>query len=105
MNYNIDPQAKCLGLVSGLIESRGYNKEAPSPLATPPIQSGPEFTVFIVKFSYILGNYKALVSSSLPDGRYYEVTYNAKMGEHYIDTYVKTDNVAVVDVQLKAPLN
>jgi hypothetical protein len=51
--------------------------------------------VYIVWFCFTLGNYKALVSTSLPDGRYYEVTYNANKGEMYIDTYVKVDNVQI----------
>lgn len=68
------------------------------------VQEHPTFSldeVYIVSFTYILGNWKALVSTSLPDGRYYEVTYKP---EHdgsdgpacaYIDTYIKTHNVEV----------
>jgi len=105
VRYDIDAQARCLGLVSGIIETRGFNTEDPHELAFDPIQPGPEFQVFIVSFSYILGNYKALISSTLPDSRYYEVTYNKAKDEHYIDVYVKAENVAVSDGALKAPLN
>lgn len=49
--------------------------------------------VYIVWFCFILGGWKALVSTSLPDGRYYEVTYNRPKNEVYLDCYVKVDNV------------
>lgn len=51
--------------------------------------------VYIVWFAFTLGNWKALCSTSLPDGRYYEVTYSDTKGEAYIDTYLKTHNIAV----------
>lgn len=57
--------------------------------------------VYIVWFAYVLGGWKALCSTSIPDGRYYEVTYNATKGEAYVDTYKKTHNVAVQVI--KAP--
>lgn len=102
----MDNQAKVLGLVSGLIESRGFNREEePHRLAFDPIEPGPDFRVFIVSFTFILGGYKAMVSSSLPDSRYYEVTYNAQKGEHYIDVYVKAENIKLPDTHIHAPLN
>lgn len=48
--------------------------------------------VYIVWFSYILGGWKALLSTVHPDGKYYEVTYNRVKHEVYVDTYVKTSN-------------
>lgn len=106
MSYDIKNQAKVLGLVSGLIQSRGFNRETePHELAFEPIKPGPEFEVFIVSFTFILGGYKAMISSTLPDSRYYEVTYNAAKKEHYIDVYVKAENVKVGDGELHAPLN
>lgn len=50
---------------------------------------------YVVWFCFILGGWKALVSSTEPDGRYYEVTFNKDTGKAYLDTYVKTHNVAV----------
>lgn len=52
------------------------------------------FSVYVVWFTYILGNWKAMVSSSLPDGRYYEVTFNDRTNEVYVDTYVKIQNTS-----------
>ena len=51
--------------------------------------------VYIVWFAYTLGYWKALCSTSLPDGRYYEVTFNKDKSEAYVDTYKKTHNIAV----------
>lgn len=45
--------------------------------------------VYVTWFGFILGNMKSLVSTSLPDGKYYEVTYNNEKKEIYIDCYVK----------------
>lgn len=53
--------------------------------------------VYIVWFSFTLGNCKALCSTSAPDGRYYEVTYNKAKSEAYVDTYMKTHNI-VIDI-------
>ena len=53
---------------------------------------------YVVWFCFILGGWKALVSSTNPDGRYYEVTYNRTKGETYIDTYEKIENVEIKDV-------
>lgn len=53
--------------------------------------------VYVVWFSKVLQNWKALVSTTLPDGMYYEVTYNGDKKETYIDAYKKFDNVAVPD--------
>lgn len=53
----------------------------------------PEETAFyVVWFCFILGGWKALVSSTNPDGRYYEVTYDKDKGVAYVDTYLKTHN-------------
>lgn len=50
------------------------------------------FDVFIVWQCYILGNAKWLVSTSLPDGMYYEVTFNKEKNEFYLDAYKKFEN-------------
>jgi len=51
--------------------------------------------VYVVWFAYVLGYWKALCSTSLPDGRYYEVTFNKEKGVAYVDTYRKTHNIEV----------
>jgi Family of unknown function (DUF6275) len=57
---------------------------------------GPD-EVYVVWFAKTLQNWKALVSTTLPDGMYYEVTYNGDLGQTYIDAYKKFDNVCISD--------
>lgn len=45
--------------------------------------------VYVVTYAYVLGGQKAMLSTTLPDGKYYEVTYNASKEEIYVDQYVK----------------
>lgn len=54
--------------------------------------------VYVVWFAYVLGAWKALCSTTLPDGRYYEVTYSKDRGVAFIDTYRKTHNVEIAVV-------
>lgn len=57
-------------------------------------KSDPEadFGVFMVWKCKILQNWKYLISSTLPDGMYYELTYNGDRAEWYLDAYKKFDN-------------
>ena len=48
--------------------------------------------VYIVWFCKALQNWKALLSTTLPDGMYYEVTYNGDKKEVYLDAYKKFEN-------------
>jgi hypothetical protein len=51
--------------------------------------------VYMVWYSKTLQNSKALLSTPLPDGMYYEVTYNGDKSEIYFDAYKKFDNIRV----------
>ena len=53
--------------------------------------------VFVVWFSKTLQNWKALVSTTVPDGMYYEVTYDGDKKRAYIDAYKKWENVVIHD--------
>jgi len=56
----------------------------------------PDFSiddVYVVWFAYTLGSWKALCSTSVADGRYYEVTYSREKEKGFVDTYRKTHNV------------
>lgn len=53
--------------------------------------------VYVVWFSKTLQNWKALVSTMLSDGMYYEVTHNGDKKETYIDAYKKWENVCIPD--------
>lgn len=52
-----------------------------------------EDNVYIVWFSKTLQNFKALASTTISDGMYYEITYNGDKGELYLDAYKKWKNI------------
>ena len=52
----------------------------------------PNFEVFMVWKSKVLQNWKYLISSTLFDGMYYELTYNGDKNEWYLDAYKKCEN-------------
>jgi hypothetical protein len=56
-----------------------------------------ENEVFIVWFSKTLQNWKALVSTTISDGMYYEITYNGDKKEVYLDAYKKWENKCIRD--------
>lgn len=56
-----------------------------------------ENDVYIVWFSKTLQNWKALVSTTVSDGMYYEVTYNGDKKETYLDAYKKWENKCIPD--------
>lgn len=56
-----------------------------------------ESEVFVVWFSKTLQNWKALISTTISDGMYYEVTHNGDKKETYLDAYKKWENVCVND--------
>ncbi|BAK46150.1 hypothetical protein CXIVA_01830 [Clostridium sp. SY8519] len=53
--------------------------------------------VYVVWFCKTLQNWKALLSTDLPDGMYFEVTYNGDKKEAYLDAYKKIRNVKISD--------
>lgn len=55
----------------------------------------PEFEVFVVWSCKTLQNNKALLSTTLFDGMYYELTYNGDKKELYFDAYKKFENKAI----------
>lgn len=61
--------------------------------------------VFIVWFCKTLQNWKALISTTLPDGMYYEVTYNGNNKEIYLDAYKKFENRKIDDLKVERLAN
>lgn len=57
----------------------------------------PEFDVFTVWKAKTLQNFKFLISSTLHDGMYYEMTYNGDKQEWYLDAYKKFENRCIPD--------
>lgn len=63
-----------------------------------------EKDVYIVWFSKTLQNWKALLSTDLHDGLYYEVTYNGDKHSAYVDTYKKQSNDVVFNSDIARDL-
>lgn len=55
----------------------------------------PEFDVFVVWQCKTLQNNKALLSTTLFNGKYYECTYNGDKKELYFDAYKKFENKCI----------
>ena len=55
----------------------------------------PKFEVFVVWSCKTLQNNKALLSTTLFDGMYYELTYNGDKKEIYFDAYKKFENKCI----------
>lgn len=55
----------------------------------------PNFKVFVIWCCKTLQNHKALLSTTLSDGMYYELTYNGDKKELYLDAYKKFENKCI----------
>lgn len=55
----------------------------------------PKYDIFIVWKCKALQNWKYLISTTIADGMYYELTYNGDKKEWYLDAYKKWQNVVV----------
>lgn len=51
--------------------------------------------IYIVWFAKTLQNWKALASTNVSDGMYYEITHNGDKDETYVDVYKKWENFTV----------
>lgn len=53
--------------------------------------------VYVVSFSYVLRVWKAFISTTLPDGMYYEVIHNSTKKETYLCSYKQWEHVTIPD--------
>ncbi len=51
--------------------------------------------VYVVWYAKTLQNHKALLSTDVSDGMYYELTYNGDKSELYLDAYKKWENKCI----------
>lgn len=51
--------------------------------------------VYVVWMCKALNNSKALLSTNVSDGMYYELTYNGEKDEIYLDAYKKWENKVI----------
>ena len=80
-------------LMAKLAAAKNYNAHQPQRGHNPvtPDDLG------VVWFSKTIRNWKALVTSMVADGMYYEVTHNGAKNETYVDAYVKVGHENVPD--------
>ena len=64
-----------------------------------------KFDVFIVWKVKALQNWKWLLSTTLFDGMYYELTYNGDKNEFYLDAYKKFENLTVTVEAIKEAMD
>ena len=57
-----------------------------------------EKDIYVVWHCKTLQNSKALLSTSVPDGRYFECTYNGDKKELYLDAYKKEQNICYKNI-------
>ena len=69
-----------------------FNSQADSADKNGRITADEVYVVWLVK---ALQNNKALLSTTVPDGMYYEFTWNGDKNEGYLDAYKKWKNVLV----------
>jgi hypothetical protein len=79
---------KCKELVAQYTNEHTDISDGPSRLINPE-------DVYVVWYAKTLQNAKALLSTPLPDGMYYEVTLNGDKNEIYFDAYKKFHNMKV----------
>ena len=63
----------------------------------------PNIEIYTVWKCKILQNWKFLISSSLLDGMYYELTFNGNKNEWYLDAYKKFENQVIREDTVNAP--
>ena len=61
--------------------------------------AAPDFEVYIVWKCKTLQNWKYLISTTLYDGMYYELTYNGDSKEWYLDAYKKFENKVIKELE------
>lgn len=54
-----------------------------------------EEDVYVVWLAKALQNNKALLSTTIADGMYFELTYNGDKNEMYVDAYKKCENIVI----------
>ncbi|MCQ2499759.1 MAG: DUF6275 family protein [Lachnospiraceae bacterium] len=81
MNKDINMEVVALNIVADYINEHWET-------TTPKM----DYEVFTVWKCKALQNWKFLLSSSLPDGMYYEMTFNGDKNEWYLDAYKKFEN-------------
>lgn len=84
-------------LMAKLAAAKNYNAHQPQRGHKPVTPDA----LAVVWFNKTVRNWKALVTSLVTDGMYYEVTHNGEKNETYVDAYVKVGHEKVTDNTLQ----
>lgn len=57
-------------------------------------------SLYVVWFSKVLQNHKALISTDVVEGLYVEVTFNGIKNEYYVDIYTKRTNRVITGTDI-----
>lgn len=80
-----------------LVKAKRLVFEEVNPMLVEKFGFVPVYDVYVVKFTYILGYWKALLATTVPDDLYFEVTYNKEKSGAYVDAYEKRSNRFISD--------
>lgn len=61
--------------------------------------------VYVVWYAKELQNQKALLSTTIEDGMYFECTYNGDKDEMYLDAYEKLNNTLIPSTRFNDKIN
>lgn len=86
-----DFQEKAKQLVKDYAESM-HRQNNPGAIAL-------DFEVYVIWFAKTLQNWKAILGTTMPDGRLFELTYDGNRRTTYFDVYKKQDNFPVPDAR------
>lgn len=55
--------------------------------------------IYVIWMCKTLENIKGILSTTIPDKKMYEITYNGQKNELYFDPYLQTDNIVIKNFQ------
>lgn len=56
-----------------------------------------EYGIYVERFDKVLQNWKANLGTTMPDGMFYQITYDGNKKCAYFDAYKKTENFTIWD--------
>jgi hypothetical protein len=87
----VDYQAKAKDMVRAYVD--GLHKQ------NHPDEDPLVYEVYVVWFAKTLQNWKAILGTTMPDSRLFELTYDGNKKTTYFDCYYKADNFPIPDEQ------
>lgn len=86
---DLDYTLKARQMVVEFVDQRFLERNRDEPM--------PVYEAFVMRFAHTLGNWSALVSTTLEDGMYYEITHDSHKHETKIVAYKRVDQKVIPD--------